>query len=316
MSAVNIFSFQPGPVDFERLQKAYTEWSCLRFEMRRMVSSDDMSCEACGPEPQLIHLDGNAKLYRYRSSGSGDTSSAYHLGTFIERKEDVDAHVDKTKDVTKVNHQWKAAPTDIGDYYQRARLRYHITMLTCVSVPLSGKHVVLLHKSQNESCIDTIFKILCMPLLSREGMRPRSIIFFQTSNRCGISAWAAGRNDTGRVPSKRSQDETGLIVATCRHSVALGGVNMYRGELFAYSHFLHQKRFPSVHYFASDIVCKYWPWTQRVASRFPEHGTGHTKPFLSVMHATGHAYYCQVWIFLESYQYRCLYLSLICVFNY
>ena len=117
---------------------------------------------------------------------------------------------------------------------------------------------------------------------------------FQTNNRCGISSWAAGRNHQGLVPSKKSQDETGLIVATCRHSVILGGVNMYRGELFAYSHFLQQKRFPNLQYFASDIVCKYWPWSQRVGQLFPEHDTHDAKPFLSVMHAMSHAYYCQV----------------------
>ncbi|KAF0303304.1 hypothetical protein FJT64_024706 [Amphibalanus amphitrite] len=57
-----------------------------------------------------------------------------------------------------------------------------------------------------------------------------------------------GRNDARRVPSKKSQNETGLIVATCRHSVILGGVNMFCGELYAYSHFLHQLRFPNVQF--------------------------------------------------------------------
>ena len=106
--------------------------------------------------------------------------------------------------------------------------------------------------------------------------------------------WAAGRNNTESLPSKRSQDETGLIVATCRHSVVLGGVNMYRGEAYAYSHFLHQTRFPRVQFYASDIVCKYWPWAQRVSRLWPEYDTSNSEPFLSVMHATGHAYYCQV----------------------
>ena len=69
---------------------------------------------------------------------------------------------------------------------------------------------------------------------------------------------------------------------------------MHRGELYAYSHFLHQHRFSDLQFFASDIVCKYWPWSQRVAARWPEYATGDTRPYLSVMHATGHAYYCQV----------------------
>ncbi|XP_043232044.1 uncharacterized protein LOC122386681 isoform X3 [Amphibalanus amphitrite] len=204
------------PVDFERLEKAFTEWTCIQFELQGLQGSDFMACEACGAEPRCVHLDGNAKVYRYRSSGSSEMESAYHVGTFIEDRDAVNAHVDKMKSVTK------------------------------------------------------------------------------TSNRCGLSTWTAGRNDAEALPSKRSQDETGLVTATCRHSVILGGVNMYRGESFAYSHFLHQERFPHVQYFASDIVCKYWPWAQRVSRRWPEYSTGDSMPFLSVMHATGHAYYCQI----------------------
>ncbi|XP_043246029.1 uncharacterized protein LOC122393759 isoform X2 [Amphibalanus amphitrite] len=205
-----------GPVDLERLEKAFTEWTCVQFELQGLQGSDYMECEACGADPKCVHLDGNAKLYRYRSSGSSEVSSAYHVGTFIADKTAVDAHVTKLSGVTK------------------------------------------------------------------------------TSNRCGLSSWAAGRNNPEKPPSKRSQDETGLIVATCRHSVILAGCNMYRGESYAYSHYLHQSRFPAVKYYASDIVCKYWPWTQRVSRRWPEYDTHGSEPFLSVMHATGHAYYCQI----------------------
>ena len=113
-------------------------------------------------------------------------------------------------------------------------------------------------------------------------------------NRCGLSSWAVGRNNSEKLPSKRSQDVTGLIVATCRHSVILAGCNMYRGESYAYSHYIHQSRFPDVKYYASDIVCKYWPWAQRVSRRWPEYDIHGSEPFLSVMHATGHAYYCQI----------------------
>ena len=42
------------------------------------------------------------------------------------------------------------------------------------------------------------------------------------------------------------------------------------------------------------VVCKFWPWAVRVADRFPEHGLGEAMPFLSVMRATGHSYYCQI----------------------
>lgn len=48
---------------------------------------------------------------------------------------------------------------------------------------------------------------------------------------CGASQWSAAR-ETARRASKL--DEEGLEVAVCRHGVILKGLNMYRGEIFAY----------------------------------------------------------------------------------
>ncbi|XP_043242318.1 uncharacterized protein LOC122391992 isoform X2 [Amphibalanus amphitrite] len=205
-----------APIDLQRFEKAYSEWANMEFELQRLMDADLMSCEACGPEPACVHVDGNFKLYRYRSSGDSSMSSAYHTGTFLH-----------DGDAVK-NHAAKLAPIS------------------------------------------------------------------KTTNRCGTSLWAAARNNPGLPSSKRTQDETGLVAATCRHSVVLGGVNMYRGEQFAYGHYLHQTLFKNACFFASDVVCKYWPWAQRVARVFPEYSLGDTQPFLSVMHASGHAYYCQI----------------------
>ena len=69
---------------------------------------------------------------------------------------------------------------------------------------------------------------------------------------------------------------------------------MFHGERFGYAHFLHQEMFRDVAFFASDVCCKYWPWAQRVAERFPQFDTGSTRPYLSVMHAFAHNYHCQV----------------------
>ncbi|XP_046861723.1 uncharacterized protein LOC124455016 [Xenia sp. Carnegie-2017] len=39
--------------------------------------------------------------------------------------------------------------------------------------------------------------------------------------------------------SKKKQDETGLEVAGCRHSIAQATLNMFRGEIYGYAHYLH-----------------------------------------------------------------------------
>lgn len=46
---------------------------------------------------------------------------------------------------------------------------------------------------------------------------------------CGTTRWKAAK-----VLSKTlaNQDETGLEVAACRHSIALKALNMFRGEMY------------------------------------------------------------------------------------
>ena len=74
----------------------------MDYELDRLVGINRINCEACGPSPRAVHVDGNFKLYRYRSAGRADASSAYHNGTLIEDKAAVDAHMRKVDSVAKV----------------------------------------------------------------------------------------------------------------------------------------------------------------------------------------------------------------------
>ena len=89
-------------MDLERIEKAYAEWSYIQYEMDRLMGSDYGVCEACGPKPHCIHIDGNFKLYRYRSAGDAGTDTAYHLGNLIEEQAAVTAHVAKLDTIKKV----------------------------------------------------------------------------------------------------------------------------------------------------------------------------------------------------------------------
>ncbi|XP_056144681.1 uncharacterized protein LOC130120088 [Lampris incognitus] len=55
---------------------------------------------------------------------------------------------------------------------------------------------------------------------------------------CGASQWAAAR-ETSRRASKL--DEEGVEVAVCRHGYLLKGLNMYRGDIFAYPLYLQRE---------------------------------------------------------------------------
>ena len=61
---------------------------------------------------------------------------------------------------------------------------------------------------------------------------------------------------------------------SCRHRIAQKALNMFRGELFGYSYFLHKnhlaQRGVTIAY--SDVACKYSKWVQKVDPDLYEKG--------------------------------------------
>ena len=112
---------------------------------------------------------------------------------------------------------------------------------------------------------------------------------------CGKSQWTAARETAKKSGSK--VDEGGVEVAVCRHGILFKALNIFRGEIFAYPLFL-QKEVALGHnipYFCTDIMCKYYPYLQKVREAFPDLvPLLQMKPFLSVMHAKGHSGICEV----------------------
>ncbi|XDV13811.1 hypothetical protein PO909_002138 [Leuciscus waleckii] len=87
-----------------------------------------------------------------------------------------------------------------------------------------------------------------------------------------------------------------MEIAVCRHGFFLRGLNMYRGEVFAYPLYLQQDLASchSVNFFCTDQMCRYWPYLQRVAGQFREFGRLlNMKPLLSLLHAKAHSAKCE-----------------------
>ncbi|XP_059918294.1 uncharacterized protein LOC132465616 isoform X2 [Gadus macrocephalus] len=112
---------------------------------------------------------------------------------------------------------------------------------------------------------------------------------------CGKSQWKAARETAKKSGSK--VDEEGVEVAVCRHGILFKALNMFRGEIYAYPLFL-QKEVSlghNIQFFCTDIMCKYYPYLQKVCEAFPDLvPLLQMKPFLSVMHAKGHSGKCEV----------------------
>ncbi|KAJ8337429.1 hypothetical protein SKAU_G00386490 [Synaphobranchus kaupii] len=112
---------------------------------------------------------------------------------------------------------------------------------------------------------------------------------------CGTSTWTAARESSQKSSAK--VDEEGLEITVCRHCLLLKGLNMYRGEIYAYPMFLQQEmaRTRNVSFFCTDIACRYWPYLERMVEKVPElQDLTKMKPFLSVMHAKAHTWKCEV----------------------
>eukprot|EP00794_Sanderia_malayensis_P011176 gene11176-biopygen8917 len=62
---------------------------------------------------------------------------------------------------------------------------------------------------------------------------------YSDDKKCGDSYWQAARSQSKK--SFTTLDETGLVVAGCRHVIALKAVNMFAGEQYGYTLFLHNQ---------------------------------------------------------------------------
>ncbi|XP_033982105.1 uncharacterized protein LOC117479203 [Trematomus bernacchii] len=92
-------------------------------------------------------------------------------------------------------------------------------------------------------------------------------------------------------------DEEGMMTSVCRHCILFSGLNMFRGEIFAYPLYLQQDlgKEHKIEFVCTDVMCKYYPYIQRVVESFPElQYVLQMRPFLSVMHAKGHSTKCEV----------------------
>ncbi|XP_047205056.1 uncharacterized protein LOC124857722 isoform X2 [Girardinichthys multiradiatus] len=205
-----------GKICRDTMQKSFLEWSYAKFEVERLSQVHLFQCPACTPSMLVVAVDGNLKLYRFKSQPG---PNGFFEGVFLAKDAEVTSFVDYIHGATQHN---------------------------------PGK------------------------------------------GRCGAGELVASRESSTKSASK--VDEEGVMVAVCRHGILLKGLNMFRGEIFAYPLYL-QKQLASqnVQFFCSDVVCKYWPYLQRVVGQCPElQDLLKMHPFLSIMHAKAHSWMCEL----------------------
>lgn len=89
-------------------------------------------------------------------------------------------------------------------------------------------------------------------------------------------------------------------MCSCRHGTILTAANMFMGETYRHTHFIHtylkQKKYK---FLCSDVACKYWPFAEKVDENAKDPNyinvTQNMSPFLGRMHGRTHTWSCQVW---------------------
>ena len=64
-----LFIIQVGVINDTAFSIAFKEWKFCRHELDVLQSKDFMECPTCAVFQHSAHVDGNAKLYRYKSAG-------------------------------------------------------------------------------------------------------------------------------------------------------------------------------------------------------------------------------------------------------
>ncbi|CAH3160482.1 unnamed protein product [Porites evermanni] len=72
--------------------RSFKEWKFCQFELEGLQGLDWVKCPTCSIFQHSCHVDGNMKLYRYKSSGSQRRPS-YYANIFIANKCKVDNHL-------------------------------------------------------------------------------------------------------------------------------------------------------------------------------------------------------------------------------
>lgn len=62
------------------------------------------------------------------------------------------------------------------------------------------------------------------------------VVLQKVTKTCGETTWKAAAATQGKAFTKKTV--TGCMLATCRHSLVLKGLDMHRGEIYAYPYTL------------------------------------------------------------------------------
>ena len=66
---VSTFCLQVPTINATAFGVSFKEWKFCQFELDKLRHINWMKCPACDDHQHSVHMDGNMKLYRFKSAG-------------------------------------------------------------------------------------------------------------------------------------------------------------------------------------------------------------------------------------------------------
>ena len=64
-----VYCLQVATVNATAFRVSFKEWKYCQFELDKLRCIDWMECPSCSQHQRSVHVDGNMKLYRFKSAG-------------------------------------------------------------------------------------------------------------------------------------------------------------------------------------------------------------------------------------------------------
>ena len=58
-----------GTINSKTFGSSFREWKFYQFELNKLRQINWMDCPSCEQKQHSVHIDGNMKLYGYKSAG-------------------------------------------------------------------------------------------------------------------------------------------------------------------------------------------------------------------------------------------------------
>uniref|UniRef100_A0A7M5XED2 CxC3 like cysteine cluster domain-containing protein n=2 Tax=Clytia hemisphaerica TaxID=252671 RepID=A0A7M5XED2_9CNID len=109
LSDISISNGRNGTINANTFVQVYREYNFAQYEIEKRLSFSWFDCPACGDQQHSCHVDGNCKLYRYKTSGKL-VSNSYYGDIFIAKNQ----HVDDLLEELNYNPKRNSEPVHCG----------------------------------------------------------------------------------------------------------------------------------------------------------------------------------------------------------